>query len=47
MGHGCPAFGINLRNFPPEGVEIVSYHVMMGIGQVVTLRVPPDKLRAV
>ena len=36
-----------LKMFPPEGVEIVSWHVVMGIGQVVTLRVPPDKLRAV
>ena len=35
------------RNFPPEGVEIVSYHIVMGIGQVIVLRVPPDKLRAV
>ncbi len=35
------------QNFPPPGVEIVSWYVMMGIGQVVTLRVPSDKLRAV
>ena len=35
------------KNFPPEGVEIVSYNIVMGIGQVITLRVPPDKLRAV
>jgi hypothetical protein len=35
------------KNFPPEGVEIVNYHIVMGIGQVMTLRVPPDKLRAV
>jgi hypothetical protein len=35
------------KNFPPEGVEIVSYHIVMGIGQVMTLRLPPDKLRAV
>jgi uncharacterized protein with GYD domain len=35
------------KKFPPEGVEVVSWYVMMGIGQVVTLRVPPDKLRAV
>lgn len=35
------------KEFPPEGVEVVSWYVMMGIGQVVTLRVPPDKLRAV
>ena len=33
--------------FPPEGVEVVSWYVMMGIGQVVTLRVPADKPRAV
>jgi hypothetical protein len=33
--------------FPPQGVQIVSWYVMMGIGQVVTLRVPPDKLREV
>ena len=33
--------------FPPEGVEVVSWYVMMGVGQVVTLRVPPDKLREV
>ena len=33
--------------FPPEGVDVVSWFVMMGIGQVVTLRVPPDKLRDV
>ena len=35
------------KSFPPEGVEIVSYNIVMGIGQVMTLRVPPDKLRAV
>ena len=35
------------KGFPPEGVEIVSWYVMMGIGQVVTLRVPADKLREV
>jgi hypothetical protein len=33
--------------FPPQGVDIVSWYVMMGIGQVVTLRVPADQLRAV
>src|ERR1700720_1731488 len=32
---------------PPQGVEIVTWYVMMGIGQVVTLRVPPDRLRDV
>jgi len=33
--------------FPPPGVEVVSWYIMMGIGQVVTLRVPPAKLREV
>jgi hypothetical protein len=33
------------KNFPPEGVEVVSWYVMMGIGQVVTLRFPAEKLR--
>jgi hypothetical protein len=31
--------------FPPDGVEILAWYVMMGIGQVVILRVPADKLR--
>jgi uncharacterized protein with GYD domain len=35
------------KKFPPEGTEVVSWYVTMGIGQVVTLRVPADKLRAV
>jgi hypothetical protein len=35
------------RDFPPEGTQVVSWYVMMGIGQVVTLRVPPEKLRDV
>jgi len=35
------------KKFPPEGVEVVSWYVMMGIGQVATLRLPPDKLRDV
>ncbi|HWF04491.1 MAG TPA: hypothetical protein VHA06_12440 [Candidatus Angelobacter sp.] len=34
-------------SFPPEGTEVVSWYVMMGIGQVVTLRFPADKLRDV
>jgi len=33
--------------FPPHGIEVVSWYVMMGIGQVVTLRVPADRLREV
>ena len=35
------------REFPPEGVDVVSWYVMMGIGQVVTLRLPAEKLREV
>jgi|BEDMetMinimDraft_2_1075160.scaffolds.fasta_scaffold04151_2 hypothetical protein len=35
------------EKFPPEGVDIVAWYVMMGIGQVVVLSLPPEKLRAV
>jgi hypothetical protein len=35
------------RNFPPPGTEVVSWYVMMGVGQVVTLRFPAEKLREV
>lgn len=35
------------KKFPPPGVEVVSWYVMMGVGQVVTLRVPAEKLREV
>ncbi len=35
------------ENFPPDGCNIVSWYVMMGIGQVVTLRFPAEKLRDV
>ena len=35
------------QDFPPNGIEIQSWYVMMGIGQVVTLRVPPARLREV
>jgi hypothetical protein len=31
------------KAFPPEGVEVVSWYVMMGIGQVVTLRLPASR----
>lgn len=33
--------------FPPEGVEIVNHYVMMGIGQVIVMRFPPERLRMV
>ena len=36
-----------LKKFPPEGIEVVSWYIMMGIGQVVTLRVPAARLREV
>ncbi|WP_459907388.1 hypothetical protein [Caballeronia sp. HLA56] len=35
------------KTFPPPGIEVVSWYVMMGVGQVVTLRVPADRLREV
>lgn len=33
--------------FPPEGVEVVSWNITMGIGQVVVLRLPASRLSAV
>ena len=33
------------KDFPPQGMEIVSWVVMMGIGHVVTLNLPPSRLR--
>lgn len=35
------------KTFPPAGVEVVSWYVMMGVGQVVTLRLPASRLREV
>ena len=35
------------KAFPPAGIEVVSWYVMMGIGQVITLRLPADRLREV
>jgi len=35
------------KAFPPPGVEVVSWYVAMGIGQVVTLRLPASRLREV
>jgi len=35
------------KAFPPEGVEVVSWYVTMGIGQVITLRLPASRLREV
>ena len=35
------------REFPPAGIEVESWNVAMGLGQVVVLRVPPARLREV
>ncbi len=35
------------KSFPPAGTAVVSWNVVMGIGQVVTLEVPAAKLRDV
>jgi hypothetical protein len=35
------------KSFPPPGVEVVSWYIVMGIGQVVTLRFPASRLREV
>jgi len=34
------------KMFPPPGARIVSWYVMMGIGQVVTVKIPAGELRA-
>jgi hypothetical protein len=33
--------------FPPEGIEVVSWTVAMGMGQIITLRLPASRLREV
>jgi hypothetical protein len=35
------------KQFPPPGIEVVSWYVMMGIGQVVTIKLPASRLREV
>lgn len=35
------------RDFPPEGTELVSWVVAMSFGFVITLAVPPERLRTV
>jgi hypothetical protein len=35
------------KAFPPAGVEVVSWNIVMGIGQVVTLRLPASRLREI
>ncbi|CAN5856111.1 hypothetical protein BH11PSE3_BH11PSE3_32640 [soil metagenome] len=33
--------------FPPEGIQVESWCIAMGLGYIVTLRVPPARLREV
>jgi hypothetical protein len=35
------------KAFPPPGVEVVSWYVAMGIGQIVTLRLPASRVREI
>jgi hypothetical protein len=35
------------NGFPPAGCEVVSWVVAMGVGQIVTLRLPPRLLQSV
>ncbi|WP_289015701.1 hypothetical protein [uncultured Methylobacterium sp.] len=35
------------KAFPPAGIEVVSWNVVMGIGQVIVLRLPAARLREV
>jgi hypothetical protein len=35
------------KAFPPAGIEVVSWNIAMGIGQVVTLRLPATRVRDV
>jgi len=35
------------KAFPPTGIEVLSWYVAMGIGQVITLRLPASRLREV
>ncbi len=35
------------EKFPPKDIEVLSWYVVMGIGQVITLRFPAERLREV
>jgi hypothetical protein len=35
------------KAFPPDGIEVVSWNIVMGVGQVVTLRLPASRLREI
>ena len=34
-----------LENFPPASARVINWYVMMGIGQVVTVKIPASELR--
>lgn len=33
------------QSFPPKGIEVESWYVMMGLGQVITVNIHPKNLR--
>ncbi len=35
------------KAFPPAGMEVVSWYVAMGIGQIITLKLPASRIREV
>ncbi|WP_409568142.1 hypothetical protein [Methylobacterium sp. E-066] len=35
------------KAFPPAGIEVVSWNVVMGIGQIIILRLPATRLREI
>ena len=35
------------KAFPPPGVEVLSWYVVMGIGQILTIRFPASRLREI
>ena len=35
------------KAFPPEGMEVVSWNIAMGIGQIIVLRLPATRLREI
>lgn len=35
------------KAFPPPGIEVVSWNVVMGVGQIIVLRLPATRLREI
>ena len=35
------------KAFPPPGIEVVSWNVVMGIGQIIVLRLPATRVREI